>query len=100
RIAGESFTTITGVDLAYDDLETDRPEGFESGPTEDPADENVEMDADETLPWPDPQLIQKWWQSNRHAYQPGTRYLLGKPITVDWCKQVLRNGYQRQRGAA
>jgi uncharacterized protein (TIGR02270 family) len=100
RVAGESFTTITGVDLAYDDLETDRPEGFESGPTEDPADENVEMDADENLPWPDPQLIQKWWQSNRHAYQPGTRYLLGKPITVDWCKQVLRIGRQRQRAAA
>jgi uncharacterized protein (TIGR02270 family) len=100
RVAGESFTTITGVDLAYDDLETDRPEGFESGPTEDPADENVELDADENLPWPDPQLVQKWWQSNRHAFQPGTRYLLGKPITVDWCKQVLRIGRQRQRAAA
>ncbi len=100
RVAGESFTTITGVDLAYDDLETDRPEGFESGPTEDPADENVELDADENLPWPDPELIQKWWQSNRHAFQPGARYLLGKPITVDWCKQVLRIGRQRQRAAA
>lgn len=100
RVAGESFTTITGVDLAYDDLETDRPEGFESGPTEDPADENVELDPDEDLPWPDPQLILKWWQSNRHAFQPGTRYLLGKPITVEWCRQVLRIGRQRQRAAA
>jgi uncharacterized protein (TIGR02270 family) len=100
RVAGESFTTITGVDLAYDDLETDRPEGFESGPTEDPADENVELDPDENLPWPDPALIQNWWQSNRHAFQSGTRYLLGKPITVDWCKQVLRVGRQRQRAAA
>jgi uncharacterized protein (TIGR02270 family) len=100
RVAGESFTTITGVDLAYHDLEGKRSEGFESGPTEDPADENVEMDPDENLPWPDPELIQKWWQSNRGGFQPGTRHLSGKPITVDWCKQVLRIGRQRQRAAA
>ena len=31
RVAGESFTMITGVDLAYDDLDTDKPEGFEAG---------------------------------------------------------------------
>lgn len=100
RIAGEAFATITGVEIAYQDLEGDRPEGFESGPTEDPADENVELDPDENLSWPDPVLIQKWWQSNRHAFQPGTRYLVGKPISVDWCKQVLRIGRQRQRAAA
>jgi len=100
RVAGESFTTITGVDIAYQDLEGERPEGFESGPTEDPADENVEMDADENLPWPDPTLIEKWWQSCRSGFQPGTRHLLGKPITIDWCKHVLRVGRQRQRAAA
>jgi uncharacterized protein (TIGR02270 family) len=100
RVAGESFTTITGIDIAYQDLEGERPEGFESGPTEDPADENVELDADENLPWPDPKLIQKWWQSNKSAFHFGTRHLLGKPITIDWCKQVLRIGRQRQRAAA
>jgi hypothetical protein len=25
---------------------------------------------------------------------------MGKPITIDWCKQVLRTGRQRQRAAA
>jgi uncharacterized protein (TIGR02270 family) len=100
RVSGESFTTITGVDISYQDLEGERPEGFEAGPTEDPADENVEMDPDENLPWPDPDLIQKWWQSNRHSFQSGTRYLVGKPVTIDWCKQVLRIGKQRQRAAA
>jgi uncharacterized protein (TIGR02270 family) len=100
RVAGESFTTITGADIAYLDLDGERPEGFESGPTEDPADENVEMDPDENLPWPDPALIQKWWQSNRQRFQAGTRHLIGKPITNDWLKQVLRIGRQRQRAAA
>ena len=50
RVAGESFTMITGVDIAYEDLEGERPDGFESGPTEDPEDENVEMDPDENFP--------------------------------------------------
>ena len=46
RVAGESFTMITGVDIAYEDLEGEWPEGFEAGPTENPEDENVEMDSD------------------------------------------------------
>jgi uncharacterized protein (TIGR02270 family) len=100
RVASEAFTTITGVDIAYQDLEGERPEGFQSGPTENPADDNVEMDPDENLPWPNATLIQKWWQSNRSAFQPGTRYLLGKPITIEWLQQVLRTGRQRQRAAA
>ena len=91
RVAGESFTMITGVDIAYEDLEGERPEGFESGPTEDPEDENVEMDPDENLPWPNPDLIQKWWSNHRSNFQSGTRYLIGKPIAEDWLQQVLRH---------
>jgi uncharacterized protein (TIGR02270 family) len=100
RVAGESFATITGVEIAYQDLEGERPEGFEAGPSDDPTDNEVEMDPDENLAWPDPVKIQKWWESNGRAFQHGTRYLVGKPITVDWCKQVLRIGRQRQRAAA
>jgi uncharacterized protein (TIGR02270 family) len=100
RVAGEAFTMITGIDLAYDDLEKNAPEGFESGPTENPEDENVEMDPDEHLPWPDPALIQKWWTENQSRFQKGTRYLLGKPMSIEWLQQVLRVGRQRQRAAA
>jgi uncharacterized protein (TIGR02270 family) len=100
RVAGESLTMMTGVDITYEDLEGDRPEGFESGPTEDPEDENIEMDPDENLPWPNPELIQKWWNNHRSNFQSGTRYLIGKPITEEWLQQVLRIGRQRQRAAA
>ena len=100
RLAGEAFTMITGVDIAFEDLEGEKPAGFEAGPTENPEDENVEMDPDDNLPWPDPQLIAKWWSQHQAEFQEGTRYLLGKPISVDWCQQVLRNGRQRQRSAA
>ena len=100
RVAGESFSYITGIDLAYDDLDTDKPEGFEAGPMENPEDENVEMDADEDLPWPDPRLIEKWWATHRIEFRNGTRYLCGKPMAVDSLKDVLKVGRQRQRRAA
>ncbi len=100
RLGGEAFTFITGVDLAYRDLERKPPEDFSAGPTDDPKDENVEMDPDDNLPWPDPALVQKWWQKNCGQFQNGTRYLLGKPMSTEWLKTVLRDGRQRQRAAA
>jgi uncharacterized protein (TIGR02270 family) len=100
RVAGEAFSMITGVDLAYEDLDTDQPEGFEAGPTEDPADENVDLDPDEDLPWPDPELIDRWWHEHAREYQSGVRYLCGRPISDENCRRVLREGYQRQRISA
>lgn len=100
RLAGESFSFITGLDLAYLDLERKPPEGVELGPTDNPEDEDVAMDADDSLPWPDPPKIQKWWEANKHRFQPGVRYFMGEPVNIENCKRVLRDGYQRQRIAA
>jgi uncharacterized protein (TIGR02270 family) len=100
RVAGEAFMMVTGVDIAYEDLEGEWPEGFEAGPTEDPEDENVDMDPDEDLPWPEPEAIQAWWYNHRGQFQRGTRYLLGNPMSIAWLQNVLRNGMQRQRAAA
>src|SRR4029077_6214033 len=65
RAAGESFSLLTGVHIAYDKLEGPKPEGFEAGPTEDPEDEDVAMDPDDNLAWPDPASVKKWWESRR-----------------------------------
>jgi uncharacterized protein (TIGR02270 family) len=100
RLAGQSFTMIVGIGLAYRDLERKPPEDFHAGPTEDPNDENVEMDPDDNLPWPEPKLVANWWQKNQGQFQSGTRYLCGRPMTIEWLKEVLRDGYQRQRAAA
>ena len=100
RPAGEALSMITGVDIAYADLDTDPPDDFHAGPTEDPEDENVEMDPDEDLPWPDPELIGAWWHKNQISFQSGKRYLAGHPISSENCLHVLRNGFQRQRMAA
>jgi uncharacterized protein (TIGR02270 family) len=97
RLAGEAFSTITGADLEKLRLDRGRPEDFESGPNDDPADPNVDMDEDDGLPWPDPGRIQNWWAANESRFQKGTRYFMGAPVTREHCIDVLKNGYQRQR---
>ena len=100
RVCGEAFSLITGADIIYDKLEGKKPEGFEAGPTENPEDEDVSMDADLDLVWPDPALIQKWWNARQGNFTKGTRYLLGQPITPESLRLALKNGYQRQCAAA
>jgi uncharacterized protein (TIGR02270 family) len=97
RLAGEAFSLVTGVDLSQSGLEGKQPEGFESGPNDDPADPNVDMDPDGGLPWPDVAKIEAWWGANRSRFQKGTRYFMGAPVTRERCIDVLKNGYQQQR---
>jgi uncharacterized protein (TIGR02270 family) len=99
RVAGEALTLITGLDLGQTYLlyDRERPAQFESGPNDNPGDDNVAMDEDEGLPWPDPAKLQAWWKVNHERFQPGVRYFMGAPPTVEHCRKVLREGYQRQR---
>src|SRR5664279_5087615 len=83
RLAGEAFTMITGADLAYRDLEGKPPEGFIAGAGEDPKDENVQMDPDDNLPWPEPPLLHKWCDQPHGQFPNVTRHLPGKPMTTD-----------------
>ncbi|HEX4128609.1 MAG TPA: TIGR02270 family protein [Pirellulales bacterium] len=100
RLAGEAFSTITGVHIAYDKLEGVKPEGFEAGPTENAADENVAPDPDEHLAWPDAEKVAAWWTKHQGKFAAGTRYPLGKPITKESLHDALRRGRQRHRAAA
>jgi uncharacterized protein (TIGR02270 family) len=100
RLAGAAFASITGADIAYDKLEGTKPEGFEAGPNDNPADENVALDADEHLPWPDVEKIRLWLQARSSSFTCAVRHLLGKPLTADVLQQTLREGRQRQRAAA
>jgi uncharacterized protein (TIGR02270 family) len=97
RLAGEAVSLITGLNLALLNLERKPPEGFESGPNDDPDDPNVDMDPDDGLPWPDPIKIKAWWAENGNRFQSGSRYFMGALITREHCIDVLKNGYQRQR---
>jgi len=100
RVAGEAFTIITGVDIELERMKGFRPEGFGSGPNDNTDDYTVAVDADENLPWPDPELIWKWWNLNAGQFQSGARHLLGRTISVEHLRNVLRTGRQRQRTVA
>ncbi len=100
RRAGEALTMITGVDIEYIDLDGDEPKGFQAGPTENPEEEDVSMDPDLKLPWPDPGKISGWWKENSASFKPGVRHLLGKPVSPESAREALQSGRQRQRAAA
>jgi hypothetical protein len=75
-------------------------EGGAAGPDDDPENDDVAMDEDEGLPWPDPERIRTWWSGNAQDFSPGTRFFMGAPPSWSHCMQVLRSGFQRQRLAA
>lgn len=100
RVAGEAFTMITGADIEQEELRGKQPEGFNAGPNDDPKDDNVALDADDNLPWPNIESITRWWDKNKGAFQSGIRHLLGKPVSAAHLRQVLKTGLQRQRSAA
>jgi uncharacterized protein (TIGR02270 family) len=97
RLAGESFSLIAGVDLAYLDLERKPPADSGAGPNDDPNDANVGMDEDDGLPWPDPERIADWWRAHGGRFESGMRYFLGAPVTRENCLRILKEGFQRQR---
>lgn len=97
RVAGESLSIICGVDLADQDMEGDLPDGQMGGPSENPEDDDVAMDPDEDLLYPDPLLVQGWWQGNMHLFKPDVRYLYGKFSDTTQCEWLLRNGTQKLR---
>lgn len=104
RLAGEAFTLITGADLAWLDLERQPPEGAGEGrfggPTEDPADDEVALDEDESLPWPDVAKVQAWWAKQAARFPAGRRFFMGSEPSPAEAARVLREGGQRQRHAA
>ena len=102
RLAGEALSTMTGVDLAWLDLERPPPDTADAGPGADdaPQDAGTGMDEDAGLPWPDPSRLQAWWRAHEQEFQRGTRYFMGQPPSPAHCLRVLREGFQRQRIAA
>jgi uncharacterized protein (TIGR02270 family) len=97
RLAGEAFSLITGADLALLDLERKPPEDIDTGPNADPEDENVALDEDDSLPWPDQRKVQNWWQVHSTRFVSGRRYFEGEPPGAAHAVHVLKTAGQRQR---
>jgi uncharacterized protein (TIGR02270 family) len=100
RLAGEAFSWITGADLARLDLETLDAPSLPEQPDANAADDDVSMDEDDSLPWPDPARVLHWWQMQQPALQAvagGGRLFMGRPLGAASARQVLCDGTQRLR---
>ncbi|WP_159462612.1 TIGR02270 family protein [Caballeronia glebae] len=91
RLAGESFSLITGADLGALRLEC---------PPSAMADDDDTNDEDDDVPWPDPDKAHAWWAANKARMPGNVCHLMGAPPTRTQCIEVLRSGTQRQRSAA
>jgi uncharacterized protein (TIGR02270 family) len=100
RLAGEAFSMITGADLGALGLERNRPDDPPGTNDEDPDDDQVALDEDEGLPWPDRERVRRWWESHASTLPARGRCFAGAPPSVAHCEQVLRNSTQRQRMVA
>jgi uncharacterized protein (TIGR02270 family) len=101
RLAGEAFSTITGVDLVQKGFDRTGPAELDGAePAEGPSDTSIGPEYDRHLPWPYAELIDEWWQAHHNQFTPGVRYLAGQSLATDAARRVLRAGKQRQRAAA
>ena len=89
RLAAEAIATIAGVDLEAAAFKQDAP-----------ADAPEPHPDDADLRWPAPQGLSTWWEREQHHFVAGQRLLAGAPVGESAAIDVLRSGYQRQRGAA
>ncbi len=98
RLAGESFSMITGLDLRVEKLEGEAL--APAAPSDDPAVDDAAPDPDRLLPWPAPERVAEAWEKQRAHFPAGARRLLGQPLDRAWLTQVLRDGHQRARASA
>ena len=73
---------------------------METGPTDNPDDEDVAIPLDEGLPWPDAALVSAYWDKERGRFQDKTRYFCGEPRHANNYTRVLKMGSQFHRWLA
>lgn len=105
KVAGEAFTLITGIDLDKYELSIDPPDDIAAVPNDDSDDDNVALDEDENLPFPDVNKINHTWLRYRDRYKAGSRYIMGievnqnHPATVAKLNNMMQQAGQRQRAS-
>ena len=85
------------------DLETPQAPPLPAHPSDDPGDDDVSLDEDESLPWPDAVKVRAWWagQASMHAAAvAGQRLFEGEAPSIAVAQRVLRESTQRRRARA
>lgn len=97
RVAGEALSLITGLDLDALDLDGPALNISPSGPNDEPDDADVELDEDESLPWPHAERVAQWWHENGARFPAGALHFVGQVPSIASVTSVLANGVQRHR---
>ncbi len=100
RLAGESLSAITGLDLAARGMTVAAgpPEPDEPVPLEDEdLEEDLVPSPEDHLPVPDAAAVRSWWEENRGRFSPGQRYIAGQPLSGEAYRLALVEGPMRRR---
>jgi len=101
KIAGEAFSTITGIDLEQAQLIDKQARNLDDIiEEEEKAVDEPAFDEDLNLPMPHAEKISRHWQQLRPQFTAGQRYFLGQPITSHLLKHTFLYGRARHRLAA
>lgn len=105
KVAGEAFSLITGIDLERYELTIEPAEDITLIPNDDNEDEDISLDEDENLPFPDVSKINHTWLRFRDRFKAGSRYIMGievansNPDTIARLNNSLQKVAQRQRAS-
>ena len=99
KLAAEAFVLITGIDLEKNHLAAEIPPAIAVQPNSDTDDDDVSLDEDENLLWPNPELVSSIWMSQGQNFIAGQRYFMGKKINTDFLRNTFSNVNQRQKYA-
>lgn len=100
RLAGLAFSWISGADLAAQQLESLTPPSSSGDALEDMANDDVALDADEGLPWPDLGRVEAWWAAHAAGLSVAGRLFNGRLVDEPALAHTLAAGTQQQRGHA
>jgi len=103
KIAGEAYSTLTGVSLEQAQLINTQARTLDSIEMEKEDDETIDeqaFDEDLNLPLPQVEKVRQHWQQQRSQFTIGQRYFLGRPVAPSLLKHTFLYGQSRHRLAA
>lgn len=100
KLAAQSFTFITGIDLVENNLVGEDRNYLLTQSSQLEGQENTSLDEDEYLFWPDYDKVSQIWMQKGNRFVTGQRYFLGQSIETEILKKTIEIGNQRQKHAA
>ncbi|WNG19883.1 TIGR02270 family protein [Cystobacter fuscus] len=95
-LAGEAFSAITGLTLEGSYVEAEE-EGEPLPPLEEDLARELEPRPEDALPVPARAVVAAWWKESRKDFARGTRYLRGRPFSINVLLEELERGSMRRR---